>query len=240
MQSSPKRKVDVSVIVPSYDQSKYVANLLRSLEAQETGYFFETIIVDSGQDNTANIVKEKFPWVKLVKVNERAHPGKGRNIGIKHTRSELIAFTDCDCIVNPEWVNTIVKSLQTEKIITGPVYNGTPKNLWGTVDYLLEFYDFWDFDNDKKYGPVGSCNLCFKRSIYNSFGPLDENIKGSDARFTRKVLAKLGYISWVPNLTIHHHNRTKFSKVLKNQIELGKGAAVSSAKAHKLGAILLQ
>jgi glycosyltransferase involved in cell wall biosynthesis len=233
-------KTYISVIVPSYNQEKHVGNLLNSLKNQVTEHNFKVILVDSGTDNTAKIVKKEFPWVQLIELNKRAHPGKGRNIGIDSATSDIIAFTDCDCVVCPNWVNTIIESLSRDQIITGPVYNGTPKNLWGTVDYLLEFYDFWDFEIDKKFGPVGSCNLAFSLSLYKTFGPLDENIKGSDARFTRKVLNDLGYISWVPDLTIHHNNRTKFTKILKNQLELGKGAVVSSAKVHKLGAILLK
>lgn len=231
---------DLSIVVPSYNQAGYVANLLQSLQDQVTEFLYEVILVDSGDDLTVDIVREKFPWVKVIKLHERAYPGKGRNIGVANSQGKKIAFTDCDCTVSPDWVDNIVKGLDKVPILTGPVRNGTPWSIWGTLDYLLELYDFFDHEADKKTGAVGSGNLAFRIDIFEKFGPMDEGVKGSDARFTRRVLDDLQSISWNENVSIHHHNRTKIKKILKNQYELGKGAVLTSARQHKYGAILLK
>ena len=64
-------KPRISVIIAAYNAAEYIASCLQSLEAQETNVSFETIVVDSSTDHTAEIVKRSFPSVRLFKFAER-------------------------------------------------------------------------------------------------------------------------------------------------------------------------
>ncbi len=227
------QKPDISVIIPSFNHEHYIVNMLQSLEKQETDYNYQLIVVDSGTDNSASIISERFPWVELVRSKERLYPGQGRNKGVELAGSNIIAFTDTDCTISPGWVQNMVNGHKDGKnLLVGPVLNGTPKSIIGTVDYLLEFFDSWNTKDGIKIGPVGTVNVCFDRSIFETYGPLDGFVKGSDSRFFRKVLDAGETIYWLKGMSVTHHNRTKFKVVMRNQYHLGLGAA-ATGKVHK-------
>src|SRR5262245_8869166 len=81
--------VDASVIVLSYNSQKTIRASLNSLAAQKTSVRFEVIVVDSSSDATATIVKEQYPWVRLVRLAQRALPGETRNVGVEHARGTI-------------------------------------------------------------------------------------------------------------------------------------------------------
>lgn len=220
------KEICASVIIPSYNCARYIGNLLQSLQAQKTDYAFEVIVVDSGTDNTAELVSRDFPQVNLIHSKKRLHPGEGRNLGINNAKSDLFLFTDTDCRVGELWVNDIINGYKAGKqIIVGPVMNGTPRSLWGTVEYLLEFFDSWNVRNGIKIGPCGTLNVFFTRAIFAKYGPFDNYLNGSDSRFFRRALAGGDVIYWQTDMRVWHHNRTNLRAVIRNQFKLGKGAA---------------
>jgi len=85
----------VSIIVPVFNSSAYVAVALRS--ALEQDYENKEIIVvdDGSTDSTPEILKTfREQIVVLTQVN--AGPGAARNRGLKHARGTYIAFLDAD------------------------------------------------------------------------------------------------------------------------------------------------
>ncbi len=239
MENLADQNVDVSVVIPSYNQRHYIEKVLDSLQEQQTRYRYEVIVVDSGTDHSDELVKDKYPWVKLIRLQERAHPGKGRNVGVEQAQSDIIAFTDTDCRLDKTWIESSVSAIKNgSKIVTGPVKNGTPFSIFGTLEYLLEFYDSFDIINGEKKGPVPTLNVIYHKSILEKFGPFDDYVKGSDSRLSRRALDAGEKIIFEPQMRVWHHNRTALKKVLKNQYDLGKGAARTSQEYTLHGRVL--
>jgi glycosyltransferase involved in cell wall biosynthesis len=88
-------KHKVSIIIPAYNSEKYIAETLRSVLAQ-TYKNYEIIVVDDGSsDGTLSIAKSFEPKVKvLVKAN--GGPASARNLAIKNSKGDYIAFLDSD------------------------------------------------------------------------------------------------------------------------------------------------
>ncbi|WP_316832729.1 glycosyltransferase family A protein [Pedobacter aquatilis] len=93
-------KTLVSIIMPAYNAEKFIKEAIESVVLQ-TYKNWELIIVDDGStDSTAAIIKE------FTNINHRIHyyyqengkQGKARNLGIKNSHGELIAFLDADDI----------------------------------------------------------------------------------------------------------------------------------------------
>jgi glycosyltransferase involved in cell wall biosynthesis len=86
----------VSIIIPVYNSSAYVADALRS--ALEQDYENKEIIVvdDGSTDSTPEILKtfKEEEIVVLTQVN--AGPGAARNRGLKHAKGTYVAFLDAD------------------------------------------------------------------------------------------------------------------------------------------------
>lgn len=91
----------VSVVIPAYNEERYIHRVLSSLQRQ-TFKDFEIIVVDNNcDDNTAKITKSfgarvvKEPTQGMIPARER---------GFQEARAEIILRTDADTVVPPDWV----------------------------------------------------------------------------------------------------------------------------------------
>ena len=225
MNSKP-HSFNASVIIPSYNHKRYVCDLLDSLIGQITTAKYEIIVIDSGTDGTTSLIRSKYPAVRVLNSSARLYPGEARDKGIQASHYEILLLTDCDCIVSPKWIDTMEKGiLSGSGIVVGPVMNGTPVNIIGTTEYLLNCFDSWNHRSNKKIGPAATLNVCLTRSIYNKYGPFDSCITGEDSRFFRRAQKNGETIYWYSNARVWHRNRTNLCEFMQNQYNSGLGAA---------------
>ena len=85
----------VSVVIPAYNSSKWIAETLESVLAQDYAPF-EVIVVDDGStDNTADVVRRFGERVRYV-FKPNGGQGSARNVGIREAHGAFIAFVDSD------------------------------------------------------------------------------------------------------------------------------------------------
>src|SRR5262245_35299311 len=107
-------KALVSVIVPSYNASRYIRETLESVLGQ-TYSSFEVIVVDDGStDETAAIVGDHSRRDSRIRLVSQSNAGVGaaRNRGIAEASGEFIAPLDADDIWYPDKLQKQVASLQ--------------------------------------------------------------------------------------------------------------------------------
>jgi len=91
----------VSVIIPAYNASQFIAEALDSVFAQ-TFDDFEVIVIDDGStDDTREIVQKYQKKLKYV-YQENAGPSSARNSGIRMAEGNYIAFLDSDDLWLPD------------------------------------------------------------------------------------------------------------------------------------------
>lgn len=95
----------VSVIMPSFNAERFIAESIESVIAQ-TVRDWELIVVDDGStDGTAAIVaayRQRDPRIRLITQPANRGPAAARNIGLDQAQGELIAFIDSDDVWFPE------------------------------------------------------------------------------------------------------------------------------------------
>jgi len=94
----------VSVIVPAYNAEKFVAETIKSVQAQ-TYSNWEMIIVDDGStDQTASIIKQACQKDTRIHYYYQTNgkQGKARNLAIKHAKGKYLAFIDADDLWHPQ------------------------------------------------------------------------------------------------------------------------------------------
>ena len=85
----------ISCIVPCFNSRAYVCEALDSIFAQ-TYSPIEVIIADDGStDGTGDLVRERYPEVRVV-VQPESGPAATRNLGISNATGEFVAFLDAD------------------------------------------------------------------------------------------------------------------------------------------------
>jgi glycosyltransferase involved in cell wall biosynthesis len=102
----------VSVIIPAYNQSRYLGQAIRSVLAQ-TYVSLEIIVVDDGSTDDTREVAASFTDARVRYVHQ-ANRGlsAARNTGIRHARGELLTFLDSDDLFLETKLETLVGALE--------------------------------------------------------------------------------------------------------------------------------
>jgi glycosyltransferase involved in cell wall biosynthesis len=106
--------MDISVVIPAFNEEKYIEICLKSLRNQKFDGNFEIIVADdSSEDGTAKVAEK---YADQVVVHERGSISFGRQKGAEAARYEAIAFTDADTYVAPDWLSQLSSSLEQEDV----------------------------------------------------------------------------------------------------------------------------
>ncbi|MFT4519066.1 MAG: glycosyltransferase involved in cell wall biosynthesis [Halioglobus sp.] len=85
----------ISVVIPVFNGSKYIAQAISSVRANEYADI-EIVVVDDGStDDTAIVIDQSCPDVRYIH-QENAGTGAARNYGVRESTGEFIAFLDAD------------------------------------------------------------------------------------------------------------------------------------------------
>lgn len=113
----------VSVIVPTYNRSEFLRNLLRALSQQTyPSDHFEVIVVDDGStDGTEAIAAERFPFDLRYYQQSNQGDGAARNLGARRSLAELLVFIDDDMVLDPGYLTGLVHTHERRRrrIVTG-------------------------------------------------------------------------------------------------------------------------
>jgi len=98
----------ISIVVPAYNEEKYIGDCLQSIIANGTGDILEIIVIDNASTDGTAAVAQKFPGVRVV-----AEPQKGltraRQRGLIEAKGDLIAYLDADTRMPPGWAAIVEK-----------------------------------------------------------------------------------------------------------------------------------
>lgn len=123
-----------SVVIPTYNRAAYLADTLRSIEAQ-TFRPREIIVVDDGSsDGTRELVGRLFPSV-AYRLIENSGPGVARSTGMMMASSDWIAFCDSDDLWKRDHLATIAETVavfpQARFVFTNFCnFRGNPENTY--------------------------------------------------------------------------------------------------------------
>ena len=99
-------KIKVSIIIPVYNNSKYLRDCLNSVLKQTLDNIEIIAIDDYSTDDSFTILKEyqnKYPKkLKIIRNNKNMGVGYTRNLGISMSTGKYIGFVDGDDYINPK------------------------------------------------------------------------------------------------------------------------------------------
>ena len=112
----------ISVIVPAYNEEANIVACLESLCRQTVPRTeYEIIVVDGGSHDATRELAAPFADQVFVQTSPRV--GGARNDGALKARGGIIATTDADCIIPPDWVERIARDFAGRRVVQiyGPV-----------------------------------------------------------------------------------------------------------------------
>jgi len=126
-----------AVVIAQNDRDRIAASM-DALVGQETSEPIEIILVDSGTDGTADLVRERYPQVQVVHLSEPALPGRARNAGLRITRARYVSFPGSHVVVAKGALQHRIDAHDSGAgMVTGCVLNGTP-TFSGWASYFLD------------------------------------------------------------------------------------------------------
>lgn len=225
----------VTVVVPVRNGEETIESLLDSLNnLNYESDKVEVIVVDGNStDKTREIVKN-YP-VKLVIENKKGL-NIARNIGIKKSKGEIVAFTDSDCIVPSNWITKIVENFKDPQV---SCVGGSAKAL--NSDFVSQYADnsivrlmpfFRKREELDKVRPFfrhpAGCNMAYRRKVAEEIGYFDEKIQyGFDEVEFADRVCKAGYKMVLdPKVMVWHKHRSTLGEFLKQNFQYGRGSGL--------------
>jgi len=135
----------ISIIMPAYNAEKYIAESIESV-IKQTYQNWELIIIDDGStDRTAEMVNN-FKSDRRIKYfyQSNGKQGKARNLGIKKSTGEYIAFLDADDKWASEKLSIQMTFLSADHMIDLLFSQGYSVEDDLIKDYNVCVKDLWD------------------------------------------------------------------------------------------------
>ncbi len=102
----------VSVVIPTFREEDYLPPLLQSIKNQ-TYEPIEAIVSDSSPSPSAEKIRDICSSFGARYVfDQKLNVARGRNQGARVSKSDILIFTDADCIFAPDYIERIVVALE--------------------------------------------------------------------------------------------------------------------------------
>jgi glycosyltransferase involved in cell wall biosynthesis len=230
----------LSVLVCTRNRAEKLARTLRSLVSLDTTRRYEVLVVDNkSTDGTGAIVEDlqsRLPSGFLRYVLEhRVGSGAARDRGWREARADIVAFTDDDCYVAPDYVDRLLNVFDNEpqtSFLAGQIRLYDPEDRPVTIDLrqapvAIAPYAFVHGTS------VAAANLSFRRTALEMIGGFDP-LLGAGTPFPCEDLDAVARAAWAgltgkfdPGpVVFHHHGRRTRQDVAKlfREYDRGRGA----------------
>lgn len=109
----------VSIITPTFNSAKYIAETFQSVQNQ-TFQDWEWIIIDDGSSDETEIIvnslKEKDNRIQFYKLEKNSGPAIARNTGIEKAKGNYMTFLDADDIWFPNFIENSIATINKTNV----------------------------------------------------------------------------------------------------------------------------
>lgn len=210
-----------SVIIPLYNKEDYISRAVSSVLSQ-TYQNFEIIVINDGSTDQGldTVQKISDPRISVITTKNRG-ASAARNLGIKCSQGEIIAFLDADDQWLPEYlleITTLVNCFPEAKVYATAVYQNNGNRL--THRHIDKYYrKNWKGllkpkDIFYRGVPFNSSSVSIDRSFVQSIDGFDEKMKyGEDINMWMRLslLVPIAYSSkYLAEVFINTQNRSNY------------------------------
>ena len=224
----PKRQTwpRVSVVVCAYDAADTIEDCLVSLARLDYPDYEIVLVNDGSRDGTSEIAR-RHAGVRVIDTPNQGL-GAARNVGLGVATGDVIAYTDADARVDPEWLTYLVQPLlgDANTVGTGGPNEVPQDDPWmaqciarapgGPTHVLLD---------DQTAEHVPGCNMAFRKHALLTVGGFDPIYlrAGDDVDICWRLQARGWRIGFAPAALVWHHHRTSVRAYWRQQAGYGEG-----------------
>jgi len=228
-------KIDLSVLIVNFNTKELLQRCLESINnSEKESYQFEVIVVDNASsDQSAEMIKKKFPNVNLISSKKNLGFAAGNNLGIKMAVGEYVLLLNPDTEIEINTFKIMIDYLKSNPKVGAAtcrveLKNGklddachrgfpTPWNAFCHFSGISQLFPnscflngyHLGYQNLDKIHEIDSCAGAFllvRKEIGDSINWLDEDYfwYGEDLDFCYRVKQKGWKIMYVPIIKILH------------------------------------
>ncbi|VAX19924.1 hypothetical protein MNBD_NITROSPINAE02-1362, partial [hydrothermal vent metagenome] len=211
----------ISVGVINFNGKKIIERTLNSI--LESGYpEIDLMVVDDvSTDDGIEMVREKFPSVRVFIQERNMGPNAARNRALKEAKHDMVFVTDNDITLGPDCLKILVKTMLAEDdigAVTPMVLDAVEKNRI-YANYVGLYYLCFgiipdryqnlspDMDLDPRSSVCGSGGIMLtKKSVAERLGWFDEDLYFgyTDGEYTFRITASGSKVMQAPKAKIYH------------------------------------
>lgn len=237
-----------SVIVPTYNRSHDLINSLNHIVRQAISKdSYEILIIDDGstddtEEKVAEFQRQHSDYDIKYFYQKNSGPAKARNLGIKESKGEIIFFTDDDCTVPPNWMETLLDGYRRHPDVVGvggwhiPPYGELEKSATSRYIHYVSFYsnlfnqslifsEILTNDPIMIFGTFAynTANVCYKKEVLQKVGGFNEDFywPGSEDNDLGFRVALAGFLILYIPFHITHSKAMSFQDFYKMYFRRG-------------------
>jgi glycosyltransferase involved in cell wall biosynthesis len=217
----------ITVILCTYNRSSLLAQALESILASTlpTGVEWEIFVVDNNSTDRTRAVAARFcdRYPDRCRYLFESRQGKSHalNAAIRESRADIVAFTDDDVTVEPNWLQNLTAPLTDSgwagsagRIRIGQDFS--PPHWLATsgafnLGASLVQFDQGDEQKSLDTAPFGA-NMAFRKTIFDKYGAFRTDlgpsgkgqIRNEDTEFGERLLAAGERLCYVPSAVVNH------------------------------------
>ena len=233
-----ERTPRVSVVVCAYNAGRTMDACLESLRTLNYPDY-EVIVVNDGSTDATLAISERHKAVydadpggpRMVIISqENKGLSVARNVGAHAASGEIVAYTDSDCVPDPDWLAFLVFKFVRSGFVAvgGPNFPPPEPHLVPAAVAVSPGGPTHVLLNDEVAEHIPGCNMAFTKKALEEIGGFEPVFAaaGDDVDLCWR-LQNRGYpIGFSPAATVWHYRRNTVKAYLKQQMGYGKAEAL--------------
>ena len=228
---------EISIIIVTWNGREHLEGCLTAVAAQQ-GVDAETILVDNAStDGTEDLVRARFPWVRLVSLDRNHGFAGGNNAGAREARGRYLAFLNNDTVADPRWLRALRDGLDEPRGValatSRIVYMHDP----ATVDSAGDGLTRWGGAFKRHHGGpaseatesrevFGACGAAFiiSKAVFGALGGFDQDFFVSHEDVDLSYRARLrGYrCRYVAESVVRHRGSSTLGRASAGAVYHGQ------------------
>ena len=241
---------DISIIIVSYKVPALLGACLTSLRREVADCSYEVIVVDNASgDETAELVRNEFPDVRLIALEENIGFAAGSNLGARAATGEYVLMLNPDTELVGDTLGALLRYARAHPeagLVGGrtlrPDGELEPGSCWGAQSlWSLVCFAFglssifrgsrvfnpeslagWSRDTERRVDIVTGCLCLVPRAVWEQLDGFDESffMYGEDADLAARARSRGYHPAITPDAVILHHVGASSLSVDKREMNL--------------------
>jgi GT2 family glycosyltransferase len=187
---------DLAVVVCTNRPPPGLRRTLNAIKLQSIRENIEIVVVDDGAPHSLEETCASF-GAKLIRHETNSGLAAARNSGVMATKAPIIAFTDDDCVPDPDWAKQLLRAFDDEKVGAA----GGPVRPADTTTFIQKYYQANNPLAPLEMELAASPKIRHRLWIYmkNNVSPVEKygvrrvyTLVGANFSFRRRVLEEVG------------------------------------------------